>query len=52
MKTRVVAWAVLIGVVWLGSKAVAGWSNPWTVPAPAVMSVLPDQPNGCGESCK
>ncbi len=52
MITRVIAWGVLLAVVWVGTKAVSAWQNPWSVPAPAVLSVMPDQPNGCGRACE
>ena len=52
MTKRLVARAVFPLVVFVVVKAAAGLRNPWEVPipAPAVLSVLPDQPDGCNKS--
>ncbi len=52
MTKRVVAWALFLLVVYVLVKAASGLRNPWEVPipAPAVLSVLPDQPDGCNKA--
>lgn len=52
MTKRLVAWAVFLLVVYVVVKAAAGLRNPWEVPipSPAVLSVLPAQPDGCDKS--
>ena len=52
MTKRVVAWALFLLAVYVVVKAAAGLRNPWEVPipAPAVLSVLPAQPDGCNKT--
>ena len=52
MTRRVIAWALTLLVVYAVVKVAAGLRNPWEVPipAPAVLSVLPDQPDGCNKT--
>lgn len=50
---RVLAWVAVCALAYGAAHALSNWRNPWAVPTvPAVMSVLPAQPDGCGESCK
>lgn len=49
---RVIAWVFVLGLGWGASHVIGLWSSPWTVPVSPIMSVLPDQPDGCGEKCK
>ena len=50
MMGRAIAWIVVGALAYGAINAFSHWRNPWAVPA--VMSVLPDQPDGCGASCK
>ena len=49
MMARVFAWSLLLVVCWGAYRTVSAWNNPWSVPVPvpAVLSVMPDQPQGC-----
>jgi low temperature requirement protein LtrA len=53
MKARIIAWCVVIGVVWVASGVVSRWSNPWTAASIAVpvTAVMP-QVQPCKEDCK
>lgn len=52
MTKRLFVWAVFLLVLWLVYRGAAAFRNPWTVPipAPAVLSVLPEQPGGCSKA--
>lgn len=52
MATRVIAWAVAIGLGWGAWQAYSSWQNPWgaAMSASAVVpitAVLPKLPPGC-----
>lgn len=49
MKSRVLAWCVVIGIAYVAYAGAKSWRNPFSMPlpAPAITSVLPPQPDGC-----
>lgn len=52
MMARMMAWAVLAGVVYGVYLGVSGWHSPWSMPVPAVVHLLPAAGAGCGEACR
>ena len=49
MKTRVIAWVVVLGLGLVGWHFVSKWRNPWVVAVP-VTAVMPAMP-GCSKEC-
>lgn len=53
MKARILAWAIVAGVIYLGFVGVRSWKNPWSLPTAVspVIGMLPPMTK-CDEDCK